>query len=400
MLLKGKKILLGITGSIAAYKTPLLVRALVKEGADVHVIMTTSAQDFVTPLSLSTVSGHPVHYKPFEEFSGKWDSHVEMGNWADLMIIAPVSANTLSKMANAQPDNLLVATYLAAVCPIMFAPAMDLDMFYHPGTQKNIATLLEYGHIQIRPQKGELASGLVGCGRMEEPENILKRVIDFFAEKQRFFGKKVLVSAGPTYENIDPVRFIGNYSSGKMGFAIAEKFALQGADVTLVAGQVSIDIKHPNINRIDITSAAEMFDVCTKHFDDTDICVMSAAVADYTVTNPAKEKIKKKADNLNLELKSTKDILKELGRKKTDKQLLVGFALETENLIKNAQKKLQNKNLDFIVLNSANEKDSGFGVDTNKVTIITNSDKIIKFELKTKSEVAADILNIIAEKIN
>jgi len=400
MLLKGKKILLGITGSIAAYKTPILVRALVKEGADVHVIMTSSARDFVSPLSLSTVSGHPVHYKPYDDTSGKWDSHVEMGNWADLLLIAPVSANTLSKMANGHADNLLLDTYLAAVCPVMFAPAMDLDMFRHPATQKNINTLLSYGNIQIKPQNGELASGLVGCGRMEEPDIIVNKIIAFFQKKQLFANKKVLVTAGPTYENIDPVRFIGNYSSGKMGFAIAEKFAEQGAQVTLVSGPVSLQTNHTNINRIDVVSAADMLNACSTYFADADICVMSAAVADYTVKNPALEKMKKNNDNLSLSLSSTKDILKELGNNKTENQVVVGFALETENLILNAQKKLQNKNLDFIVLNSAKEKGSGFGGDTNKITVISNNGEIMEFDLKTKSEVALDILNIIAEKTN
>ncbi len=398
MRLEGKKILLGITGSIAAYKTPYLVRMLVKEGAHVEVIMTDSARDFVTPLTLSTVSTHPVHWKPFDSASGAWDSHVEMGTSADLFLIAPVSANTLGKMVTGQADNLLVTTYLAATCPVMFAPAMDLDMFKHVATQNNIKELQSRGHIIIQPQEGELASGLVGCGRMEEPEVITEKVVDFFLRSKKFIGKKVLITAGPTYENIDPVRFIGNYSSGKMGLAIAEAFASQGAEVVLVAGPGVAETTHPSVSRKNIVSAEEMFREANNSFDEVDIAVMAAAVADFTPENKADQKIKKGDSDLNLMLKPTKDILKWLGEKKKG-QFLAGFALETENHEANALSKLKNKNADMFVLNSATEPGEGFGGNTNRVTIFDREGTKTPFPLKSKTEVASDIVDFIAKKL-
>lgn len=398
MRLQGKKILLGITGSIAAYKTPYLIRMLVKEGADVEVVMTDSARDFVTPLTLSTVSNHPVHWKAFDKDSGAWDSHVDMGTSADLFLIAPVSANTLSKMVTGQADNLLLTTYLASTCPIMYAPAMDLDMFKHQATQKNIKTLNERGHQIIQPQDGELASGLVGCGRMEEPGIIVERVVAFFLKNSRFTGKKVLITAGPTYENIDPVRFIGNYSSGKMGLALAETFAAQGAEVTFVSGPGVKALSHPLITQVAVSSAAEMFSEADEVFEESDIAVMAAAVADYTPAESVKQKIKKSEEALNLKLKPTKDILKTLGARKKE-QFLVGFALETENHEQNALKKLKNKNADLLVLNSATEKNEGFGSDSNRITIYEKGGEKISYQLKPKKQVAEDIIDRIALKL-
>ncbi|MCF8231207.1 MAG: bifunctional phosphopantothenoylcysteine decarboxylase/phosphopantothenate--cysteine ligase CoaBC [Bacteroidales bacterium] len=397
MRLQGKKILLGITGSIAAYKIPYLVRYLVKEGADVHVVMTDVAKDFVTPLVLSTVSTHPVHNQPYESSSGAWDSHVDMGNWADLYLIAPLTTNTLAKMVYGMADNLVVTTYLAAHCPVMFAPAMDLDMYKHPSTQENVKKLIERNNILIQPQEGELASGLVGAGRMEEPEQILERVVDFFLKKRRFADKKVIVTAGPTYENIDAVRFIGNYSSGKMGFAIAETFAEEGAEVLLISGPTSLKPSHPNIHLLHVISAGEMHEAVSERFDDTDIVVMAAAVADYTVKDPATEKLKKKEHSQQITLVPTTDILKELGQRKKS-QILVGFALETHDHEKNARAKLQNKNADLLVLNPATEKGAGFNSDTNRVKILTPDGKTKSFEVKTKMEVAADIVDEVALK--
>lgn len=398
MRLQGKKILLGITGSIAAYKIPYLVRYLVKEGADVHVVMTDVAKDFVTPLVLSTVSTHPVHSQPYESSSGAWDSHVDMGNWADLYLIAPLTANTLAKMVYGIADTLVVTTYLAAHCPVMFAPAMDLDMYKHPSTQENVKKLIERNNILIQPREGELASGLVGAGRMEEPEQILERVVDFFLKKRRFANKKVVVTAGPTYENIDAVRFIGNYSSGKMGFAIAEKFAEEGAEVQLISGPSSLKPSHSNVHHLRVVSADEMHKAVSERFDDTDIVVMAAAVADYTVKEPATEKLKKKEQSQQITLTPTKDILKELGNKKKS-QFLIGFALETHEHEKNARAKLQNKNADLLVLNPAGEKGAGFDSDTNRVKILSPKGKIKTFDMKTKMEVAADIVDEVASKI-
>lgn len=399
MRLQNKKIILGITGSIAAYKTPYLVRHLVKEGADVEVVMTDSARDFVTPLSLSTVSNHPVHWKPFNKEDGSWDSHVEMGTTADLLIIAPASANTLAKMVSGQADNLLLATYLAATCPVMIAPAMDLDMYKHLATQGNIEILKNREVKLIQPQDGELASGLVGCGRMEEPEVIREKVVDFFLTQNRFSKKKVLITAGPTYENIDPVRFIGNHSSGKMGIALAEEFAAQGAEVTLLAGPGAPPVSHPNIKRFDFISARELLEKTISNYKNADVVVMAAAVADYTPEAVSKEKIKKAGDALTLKLKPTVDILKKLGEIK-EHQFLVGFALETENAEQHAIQKLQNKNADLLVLNRADAKSgSGFGVNTNQITIFSRQGEKTSYDVKPKTKVAVDIVNAVAKNL-
>ena len=396
-MLTGKKILIGITGSIAAYKIPLLVRLLKKEGAEVQVVMTDAAKDFVTPLTLSTLSGAPVLSKGFDPETGKWNSHVELGLWADIFVIAPASANTIAKMAAGIADNYLLTVCLSAKCPVMFAPAMDLDMYKHPATQENIRTLISRGYRFIAPSSGELASGLCGEGRMEEPQEIFNRIKEFFQKKQRFAGKKVLVTAGPTYEAIDPVRFIGNHSSGLMGIEVARAFADQGADVTLVLGPSSIRPERNNIQVIPVTSAKEMFDATTAAFKRADIAVLSAAVADFRPEVTANQKIKKdpNTNEMILKLVKTDDILKTLGQQKTDKQMLVGFALETENGIENAKKKLHSKNIDMIVLNIMNEAGVGFKTKTNKVSIIIKDDKVIDYELKPKNEVANDILNVV-----
>lgn len=397
-----KKILIGITGSIAAYKIPLLVRLLKKEGAEVQVVMTDAARDFVTPLTLATLSGRPVLSKGFDPETGKWNSHVELGLWADLMVIAPASANTIAKMAAGAADNYLLTVCLSAKCPVMFAPAMDLDMYKHPATQQNIRTLIERGYRFVAPAAGELASGLCGEGRMEEPQEIFNIIKDYFQKKQRYAGKKVLVTAGPTYEAIDPVRFIGNHSSGLMGIEIARAFADQGADVTLVLGPSAIRPERANINVLPVTSAKEMFEAATAAFKKTDIAVLCAAVADFRPETAADQKIKKdpNKDEMILRLVKTEDILKTLGENKTDKQFLVGFALETENGLANAKKKLHTKNLDMIVLNTMNEAGVGFKTKTNKVSVIMRDDQVVDFELKPKREVAADILNVIYQSIS
>ncbi len=401
-MLTGKKILLGITGSIAAYKIPLLVRLLKKDGADVRVVMTPSARDFVTPLTLSTLSGNPVLSYGFDEKTGKWDSHVELGLWADLMVVAPASANTMAKMAYGMADNYLLTVCLSAKCHIMFAPAMDLDMYKHQATQQNIKTLIERGCIFVAPSSGELASGLCGEGRMEEPQKIYERIKAFFQTKQNFTGKKVLITAGPTYEAIDPVRFIGNHSSGLMGIEIARAFADQGADVTLVLGPSNISPNRNNIKVLPVTSAKEMYDAVMTFFPKTDIAVLSAAVADFRPETAAEQKIKKnpETDILTLKLVKTDDILKSVGNKKTENQVVVGFALETENGLENAKKKLHTKNIDLIVLNEMNESGVGFKTKTNKVSIITKDDKVTEFELKPKNEVALDVLEAIYQYIN
>ena len=400
-MLTGKKILIGITGSIAAYKIPLLVRLLKKEGAEVQVVMTDAAKDFVTPLTLSTLSGLPVLSKGFDPETGKWNSHVELGLWADLFVIAPASANSIAKMAAGIADNYLLTVCLSAKCPIMFAPAMDLDMYKHQATQDNIRTLISRGYRFIAPSSGELASGLCGEGRMEEPQEIFNRIKEFFQKKQRFAGKKVLVTAGPTYEAIDPVRFIGNHSSGLMGIEVARAFADQGADVTLVLGPSAIRPERANIQVVPVTSAKEMYDATTAAFKRADIAVLSAAVADFRPEVTADQKIKKDPNNdeMILKLVKTDDILKTLGQNKTDRQMLVGFALETENGIENAKKKLHTKNIDMIVLNIMNEAGVGFKTKTNKVSIITKDNKVIDFELKPKNEVANDILNVVYQSL-
>jgi len=392
-MLEGKKIVLGVCGSIAAYKSATLVRLLVKAGAEVQVLMTADAASFITPLTLSTLSKKPVLVKYFEAATGVWNNHVELGLWADLFIIAPASANTLAKMANGQCDNLLTAAYLSAKCPVYFAPAMDLDMWRHPATLNNVQKLQSYGNILIQPGTGELASGLHGEGRMAEPEDILHFITADTNKTLPLAGKQVLVTAGPTYEAIDPVRFIGNHSSGKMGFAIADELAKQGAAVTLVTGPSSQVSKQAGIKRVDITSATQMLEACQQYFEHADACVMSAAVADYTPVTVADQKIKKKEDTFCIDLKKTTDILKVLGERKRNDQLLIGFALETQNEEQNAIDKLHKKNLDLIILNSLNDNGAGFRLDTNKITMIDSSLVKTTFDTKSKTEVAADICN-------
>jgi len=389
-MLKNKNIILGVCGSIAAYKSALLVRLLVKAGANVKVILTQDASHFITPLTLATLSKNPVYTQYFEAETGVWSNHVELGLWADYMLIAPASANTLGKMANGLCDNLLTAVYLSAKCPVLFAPAMDLDMWKHESTQDNVAKLKHMGNTMIAPGKGELASGLYGEGRMAEPEEIFTFLENEIKKGLPLLGKKVLVTAGPTYEAIDPVRFIGNHSSGKMGFALAETLYQLGAEVTLIAGPTSLK-SDDGIKRIDVTSAAEMLNACIAQFNGTDITVMSAAVADYTPVEVAQQKIKKKEDHFNIELKKTTDILATLGKQKSEKQLLVGFALETTDEENYAKEKLKKKNLDLIVLNSLNDKGAGFKSETNKITIFNKALEKTAFETKSKKEVAKDI---------
>ena len=398
-MLKGKHIILGVTGSIAAYKAATLTRLLVKEGASVKVVMTPLAKEFITPLTMATLSKSPIMVDFYNPENGDWNSHVDLGLWADLYLIAPASANTIGKMAGGIADNLLLTTYLSAKCPVMVAPAMDLDMYKHPATQRNLQVLQSFGNIIIEPESGELASGLIGKGRMEEPERIVAFIADYFARQEDFKGKKVVVTAGPTYEKIDPVRFIGNYSSGKMGLAIAEEFAGRGAEVVLVCGPVNLKTSHPAIRRVDVESAAQMYEVTSKEFVNSDVAVLSAAVADFTPKEKADHKIKRGKDDLLLELLPTKDIAAELGRIKTASQLLVGFALETNDEEVNALSKMQRKNLDMIVLNSLNDKGAGFSVDTNKVTILDKAGDKTVYELKTKVEVAKDIVDQIAFRL-
>jgi len=399
--MKGKKIVIGITGSIAAYKIPLLIRLFMKEGADVQVLMTPSACDFVTPLTLSTLSHRPVWTQAFNPVNGEWNSHVALGNQADLMLIAPASANTLAKMVNGLADNILLTTYLAAKCPVFFAPAMDLDMYHHPSTQANIRKLQEYGNHLIAPAEGELASGLCGAGRLEEPEVIFRIVSDFFKKKSSLTGKRFLVTAGPTHEPVDPVRFIGNHSSGLMGFAIAETAAQMGADVTLVAGPVSLQLKNPSIRRINVVTAAGMADACLQVFPEIDCVIMAAAVADFTPVDPASFKIKKQAqgERLILELEPTTDILAEIGKRKQSGQVIVGFALETDNEKLNALKKLRNKNADAIVLNSLNDAGAAFGQPTNRVQIFSDKAPDVNTPLLSKTEIARIILDYIAQHL-
>ncbi len=391
LALKGKKIILGISGSIAAYKTAFLTRLLIKAGAEVQVLMTPAATDFITPLTLSTLSKRPVYASVSAGES--WNNHVELGLWADAMVIAPATATTLSKMASALCDNMLVATYLSARCPVFFAPAMDLDMWKHPATQQNVQRLQSYGNHLIPVGKGELASGLVGAGRMAEPEDIVSFLHDFFTAKQDLKGKIAMITAGPTYEPIDPVRFIGNRSSGKMGIALAEVLAKRGATVKLILGPSKLSIEHPNVQMIPVQTAQEMYEQAQLHFEKADISILAAAVADYRPKTVANQKIKKKTANFTLELEKTTDIAASLGKLKKDHQIIVGFALETNNELENAQKKLIKKNFDFIVLNSLQDKGAGFGHNTNKVTFIDNNNKIERFELKSKYDVAQDIVH-------
>ncbi|QKJ29476.1 bifunctional phosphopantothenoylcysteine decarboxylase/phosphopantothenate--cysteine ligase CoaBC [Mucilaginibacter mali] len=391
-MLEGKKIILGVCGSIAGYKSATLVRLLVKAGAQVQVVMTKDATGFITPLTLSTLSKKPVLVDYYKNDTGEWNNHVELGLWGDLMLIAPASANTMAKMATGLCDNLLMAVYLSAKCPVYFAPAMDLDMWKHESTQTNVAKLVKYGNTLIPPGSGELASGLSGEGRMSEPEEIVDFLSTEIKKKLPLNHKKVLVTAGPTYEAIDPVRFIGNHSSGKMGFAIAAQLVKLGADVTLVTGPTALK-SGMGIKRIDVTSAAEMLEACTANFPNTNACVMSAAVADYTPVTVASQKIKKQDAGFNIELKKTTDILKTLGGMKQPGQVLAGFALETNDEEQNAIGKLQSKNLDFIVLNSLNDKGAGFRTDTNKITIIDRDLQKTVYDLKSKDDAAIDICN-------
>ncbi len=392
-VLYGKKILLGISGSIAAYKTPIIVRLLVKKGATVQVIMTDAAKTFATPLTLSTVSNREVLSSFTQETNedALWNNHVELGLWADVMLVAPVSANTLSKMAQAQSDNLLIATYLSAKCPVFFAPAMDLDMHKHPANKNNIASLVNNGNILIPATSGDLASGLEGEGRMEEPEQIVAALETYFLETSPLSGKKILITAGPTYEPIDPVRFIGNHSSGKMGYAIANAAASQGAEVILVSGPTSGNDVHPNVSLNSVTTADEMLSSCMKFFSDVDAVIMSAAVADFKPEKLASQKIKKQDGLHAITLSPTTDILAQLGKKKKQ-QLLIGFALESQDGLKNAQQKLKNKNLDAVVLNSLTDEGAGFGHPTNKISFMQYGKDVVHYPLKSKKEVAQDVL--------
>lgn len=397
-MLENKNIILGVCGSIAAYKSAILVRLLVKAGANVKVILTADAANFITPLTLATLSKNPVYTQYFDAETGVWSNHVELGLWADFMVVAPASANTLAKMATGICDNLLTAVYLSAKCPVFVAPAMDLDMWKHESTQQNIQKLLSYENEVIPPGKGELASGLYGEGRMAEPEEIVSFLTDVARKGLPLLGKKVLVTAGPTYEAIDPVRFIGNHSSGKMGFAIAEVFAGLGAEVTLISGPTA-ETATAKVKRIDVVSAADMLKACETEFPHSEIMVMSAAVADYTPVTAASQKIKKTNPEFSLELKKTTDILATLGQTKTTQQILVGFALETENEEAYAKAKLDRKNLDLIVLNSLNDKGAGFKGDTNKITIFNKAAEKVVFEMKSKTEVAKDICNEILKLV-
>lgn len=397
-MLEGKKIVLGITGSIAAYKAAVLIRLLIKRGAEVQVIITPAGKEFITPVTLSALTGKPVISEFFAQRDGSWHSHVDLGIWADAMLIAPATASTIGKMANGIADNMLITTYLSMKAPVFVAPAMDLDMFAHPATRRNIETLRSYGNRIIEPGSGELASHLVGKGRMEEPENITAALEEFFAAGTDLAGKKIVITAGPTYEKIDPVRFIGNYSSGKMGFALAGECARRGAEVSLIAGPVQLDACHPRIRRIDVESAEEMYEATVRLFPEADAGILCAAVADFTPETVSGQKIKREKDDLVLRLKPTHDIAAALGKMKRPGQILAGFALETDNEEANAAGKLERKNLDMIVLNSLNDPGAGFRCDTNKITIIEREEKTA-FPLKSKAEAAKDIIDKLKEKI-
>lgn len=397
--MKGKKIVLGITGSIAAYKAAVLTRALIKKGAEVQIVITPAGKEFITPITLSALTSKPVISEFFSQRDGTWHSHVDLGLWADAMVIAPATASTIGKMAHGIADNMLVTTYLSMKAPVFVAPAMDLDMFAHPSTQHNLEILRSYGNHIIEPAAGELASHLVGKGRMEEPEKIAEVIETFFSRQEDLNGKKVLVTAGPTYEKIDPVRFIGNYSSGKMGYALAEACAERGAEVVLVSGPVNLTVSHPNIHRIDVESAGEMYDAATEVYKDADAGILCAAVADFTPETVADTKIKREKDDLILRLKPTHDIAAALGRQKKENQKLVGFALETNDEMVHAQDKLARKNFDYIVLNSLNDKGAGFRCDTNKITIIDRQGAT-PYPLKDKKEVARDIIDKLVSLFN
>lgn len=393
-MLKNKKIIVGITGSIAAYKAAYLVRALVKKGAEVQTVITPAGKEFITPITLSALSSKPVISDFFSNRDGTWNSHVDLGLWADAMVVAPATASTIGKMANGIADNMLITTYLSCKAPVFVAPAMDLDMFAHPATQGNLDKLRSYGNYIIEPAEGELASHLVGKGRMEEPGRIVEILESFFASQAGLQKKKILVTAGPTYEKIDPVRFIGNYSSGKMGFALAEVCAAMGAEVTLIAGPVSLSARHPGINRIDVESADEMYRAATAHFPESDAAILCAAVADYRPETRSDEKIKRESsEELTLRLVQNKDIAASLGKEKRKGQILIGFALETKDGLEHAASKLRKKNLDFIVLNSLREQGAGFKVDTNKITILDAEGGKTEYPLKSKHDVAVDIVN-------
>lgn len=391
-MMKGKKIVLGITGSIAAYKAAVLTRGLIKKGAEVQIVITPAGKEFITPITLSALTSKPVISEFFAQRDGTWHSHVDLGLWADAMVIAPATASTIGKMAHGIADNMLVTTYLSMKAPVFIAPAMDLDMFAHPSTQHNLDILRSYGNHIIEPASGELASHLVGKGRMEEPEKIIEVLEAFFSRRQDLQGKRVMITAGPTYEKIDPVRFIGNYSSGKMGYALAEACAERGAKVTLVSGPVNREVIHPNIKRINVESAAEMYQAAVENYEDADAGILCAAVADFTPEVTAEQKIKREKDDLILRLKPTQDIAAALGKQKRPEQRLVGFALETNDEVSHAQDKLKRKNFDFIVLNSLNDKGAGFRCDTNKIAII-DRDGITAYPLKPKTEVATDIID-------
>ncbi len=396
-MLNGKHIILGITGSIAAYKAAYLVRALVKRGAEVQVVITPAGKEFITPLTLSTLSSHPVISEFFSNRDGTWNSHVDLGLWADAMLVAPATASTIGKMANGIADNMLITTYLSCKAPVFVAPAMDLDMFAHPSTQANLDRLRSYGNRIIEPTAGELASHLIGKGRMEEPDKIVEVLEAFFAEREDLKGKKIVITAGPTYEKIDPVRFIGNYSSGKMGFALAEACANRGAEVTLVSGPVSLTARHPNIHRIQVEAAEEMYQATVAAFPTADAAILCAAVADYRPASLAAEKIKREnTGEMTLRLVPNKDIAAALGEMKQLHQRLVGFALETNDGVHHATEKLARKKLDFIVLNSLQDKGAGFRCDTNKVTILDKTGQSTEYPLKRKEEVASDIVDRLA----
>lgn len=393
--MKGKKIVLGITGSIAAYKAAVLIRALIKKGAEVQVVITPAGKEFITPITLSALTSKPVISEFFSQRDGTWHSHVDLGLWADAMVIAPATASTIGKMANGIADNMLITTYLSMKAPVFVAPAMDLDMFAHPATQKNLKILRSYGNHIIEPGEGELASHLVGKGRMEEPEKIVEVLEAFFNREQDLKGKKVLITAGPTYEKIDPVRFIGNYSSGKMGYALAESCARRGAEVTLISGPVQVKAQHPSIKVTKVESAHQMHEAAIEAFPTSDAAILCAAVADFTPEVKADQKIKREKEDLILKLVPTEDIAAALGKIKKENQCLVGFALETNNELANARHKLEKKNFDFIVLNSLQDAGAGFQCDTNKITIV-DKEKATPYPLKTKTEVADDIIDRLA----
>ena len=393
--MKGKKIVLGITGSIAAYKAAVLARGLIKQGAEVQIVITPAGKEFITPVTLSALTGKPVISDFFAQRDGTWHSHVDLGLWADAMLIAPATASTIGKMANCIADNMLITTYLSMKAPVFVAPAMDLDMFAHPSTRRNLDLLRSYGNHIIEPASGELASHLVGKGRMEEPENIIGTLERFFRRQQDLQGRHIVITAGPTYEKIDPVRFIGNYSSGKMGYALAEACALRGADVTLVSGPVNLHLDHPRVKRIDVESAAQMHAAAVEAFGTADAAILCAAVADFAPETVADRKIKREKDDLVIRLRPTHDIAAALGQQKTARQRLVGFALETNDELAHAQDKLRRKNFDFIVLNSLNDQGAGFRCDTNKITILDRIEART-FPLKPKTEVAQDIVDKLA----